>query len=128
MRQTVSAAAVSFAMFLQPAMSLAQQRAPDAQAQPIPTQPGHARVGEDEHSKLSDVAVIAMIVAASIAIYKSTGKPCACPSDVARNGSSCGGRSAWSKPGGAKPMCFPTDITADMIKAYRATIAIPAVW
>jgi hypothetical protein len=87
MRQTVSAAAVSFAMFFQPAISLAQQRAPDAQAQPIPTQPGHARVSEDEHSKFTDVAVTAMIVAASIAIYKSTGKPRACPSDVARNGS-----------------------------------------
>lgn len=34
---------------------------------------------------------------------------CDCPYDRARNGSSCGGRSAWSRPGGRSPVCYTTD-------------------
>lgn len=74
---------------------------------------------------LTDAAIIALIIAASVAAYKAMGKPCACPHDTARNGSSCGGRSAWSRAGGFKPLCFATDITPAMIAAYRATKTIP---
>jgi hypothetical protein len=77
---------------------------------------------------LTDAAIAALIIAGSIALYKATGHPCACPSDTMRNGRACGRRSAWSKPGGARPLCFPTDITPDMISAYRASEAIPPVW
>jgi hypothetical protein len=122
MRKTAMAAVVSVAMIFQPAISFAQQRAPDA----FPQQ--GLKGGEADRAKPTDIAIAALIIAGSVAIYKSTGAPCACPDDVARNGSSCGGHSAWSSPGGAKPICFPKDITADMIKAYRATKAIPAVW
>lgn len=31
---------------------------------------------------------------------------CDCPYDYARNGSRCGGRSAYSRPGGREPICF----------------------
>lgn len=31
---------------------------------------------------------------------------CDCPYDQMRNGRACGGRSAWSKPGGRNPVCF----------------------
>jgi uncharacterized protein YraI len=31
---------------------------------------------------------------------------CDCPYDVKRNGASCGGTSAWSRPGGREPVCF----------------------
>ncbi len=47
-----------------------------------------------------------MIIAASIAIYKATGAPCARLSAPARKGSSCGGRNAWAKSKRANPMCF----------------------
>jgi hypothetical protein len=46
--------------------------------------------------------------------------PCACPYDVARNGSSCGKRSAYNRPGGYAPLCFATDVTAGMIADFRA--------
>ena len=82
----------------------------------------------DKGEALTDAAIIALLIAGSVAIYKATGRPCACPTDTTSNGQACGGRSAWSKPGGAKPLCIPTDITPDMIKAYRLTKAIPAVW
>jgi hypothetical protein len=32
-------------------------------------------------------------------------KPCACPEDRDSAGRRCGKRSAWSKEGGASPMC-----------------------
>jgi hypothetical protein len=122
MRKTAMAAVVSVAMIFQPAISFAQQRAPDAFLQQDLSD------GEANRSKPTDFAIATLFIAGSVAICKSTGAPCACPGDVARNGSSCGGRSAWSKPGGAKPMCFEIDITADIIKAYRATKAIPVIW
>lgn len=34
---------------------------------------------------------------------------CDCPYDEMRNGRSCGGRSAWSKPGGRQPVCYVGD-------------------
>jgi hypothetical protein len=33
------------------------------------------------------------------------------PVGMMRNGKSCGGFGAWSKHGGAAPLCFPEDIT-----------------
>lgn len=34
---------------------------------------------------------------------------CDCPYDITSNGSACGGRSAYSQPGGAEPICYTTD-------------------
>lgn len=83
---------------------------------------------EQGHNQaLTDAAIVALIIAGSIAAYKAMGRPCACPSDTMNNGRSCGGNSAWSRAGGAKPLCFPTDITTGMIAAYRATKAIPTL-
>jgi hypothetical protein len=31
---------------------------------------------------------------------------CPCPYDIASDGSSCGARSAWSRSGGASPICY----------------------
>lgn len=44
----------------------------------------------------------------SIASYSGS---CPCPYNTARNGSNCGRRSAYSKPGGASPLCYPQDIS-----------------
>jgi hypothetical protein len=43
----------------------------------------------------------------SIAAYPGS---CACPYSRASNGSKCGKRSAWSKPGGYEPLCYESDI------------------
>jgi hypothetical protein len=40
-----------------------------------------------------------------------------------RNGRACGGRSAYSRPGGASPLCYPGDVTTAMIESYRQRIA-----
>jgi hypothetical protein len=72
---------------------------------------------------LTAAAIAAIIVQASRDQYHATGRPCACPDDSARNGSACGGRSAYSRPGGAEPLCYPSDVSAAMIESYRRKLA-----
>ncbi|WP_455923992.1 hypothetical protein [Pseudomonas putida] len=56
------------------------------------------------------------IIADSIARYPSV---CACPYSKARNGSNCGRRSAYSKPGGYAPICYREDVSDEDIARYR---------
>jgi hypothetical protein len=67
----------------------------------------------------ADQDVAQAIVRECLAIYHE-GRPCACPSDLARNGSRCGKRSAYDRPGGAKPRCYVSDVSPAEIAAYRA--------
>lgn len=69
---------------------------------------------------LTDPEITNRIIQESRQRYYATGHPCACPDDLARNGSHCGGRSAYSRPGGAEPKCFPQDVSKAEIDAYRA--------
>jgi hypothetical protein len=66
-----------------------------------------------------DSEVRQQIIQESIANYRATGHPCACPYDTARNGSSCGRRSAYSRPGGAEPLCYPSDVTDGMVADWK---------
>lgn len=56
------------------------------------------------------------IIARSIAAYPGS---CPCPYNVDRAGRRCGGRSAYSRPGGRAPLCFPGDVSAAMVAARR---------
>jgi hypothetical protein len=47
----------------------------------------------------SDAEIVQAIIRECRAIYHQGGRPCACPDDHARNGSLCGKRSAYSRPG-----------------------------
>jgi len=67
---------------------------------------------------LSDSEVRQRVIAESIASYPGN---CPCPYNSARNGSSCGGRSAWSRAGGYAPLCYPKDVTKADIAQYRAS-------
>jgi hypothetical protein len=71
-------------------------------------------------SALTDQQIATTIVTASRDAYYRTGHPCACPEDSARNGSRCGKRSAYSRPGGAEPYCYVADVPKEKIEAYRA--------
>ncbi|MFM2044395.1 MAG: hypothetical protein RLY86_2971 [Pseudomonadota bacterium] len=64
----------------------------------------------------SDDDIKRQIIQESIANYPG---PCACPYSSARNGSRCGQRSAYSKPGGASPLCYPDDVTPAMMDRWR---------
>jgi hypothetical protein len=68
---------------------------------------------------MTDVQVRDAIVKESVAAYLATSHPCACPYNIARNGSSCGGRSAYSRPGGAAPLCYPRDVGDAMVAHWR---------
>lgn len=65
---------------------------------------------------ISDAQIKENIIKESIAEYPGI---CACPFNRARNGSSCGKRSAWSKAGGYSPICYKDEVTKEMIKAWR---------
>ncbi|CCD89998.1 protein of unknown function [Bradyrhizobium sp. ORS 285] len=68
---------------------------------------------------LTAAAIVAILIKTSRDQYYATGHPCACPDDLMRNGRTCGARSAHSRPRGASPLCYPSDVTAEMIEAYR---------
>lgn len=72
---------------------------------------------------LTAATIAAILIQASRNQYHATGHPCACPDDLMRNGRRCGGNSAHSRAGGAAPLCYPRDVSADMIEAYRKRIA-----
>ncbi len=47
---------------------------------------------------------------------------CPCPYDRDRGGRRCGGRSAWSRPGGASPICYDSDISKARLDTYLARL------
>lgn len=51
----------------------------------------------------------------SIARYPGS---CPCPYNIDRGGRRCGGRSAWSRPGGYSPLCYPSDVSPDMVREF----------
>ena len=64
----------------------------------------------------SDAQAKQQIIRQSIAAYPG---PCPCPYSVMRNGRLCGGRSAYSRPGGYAPICYPADISQAEVRAWR---------
>lgn len=119
--QRVAAAALTLLVTFQ---SVEAQRLSAPSPQPVESE---VRKGPSTKEILTDAAIIALIIAASIAAYKAMGKPCACPEDTMSNGRRCGNNSAWARPGGYRPLCRPTDITPEMILAYRAKNAVPGL-
>ncbi len=96
-----------------------------AEPEPAPTdarQPETKQEPKREtRSTFDDAKIIALILMASRAGYHRTGRPCACPDDTMRNGRNCGATSAPHRPGGARPLCYPRDVTPDMIAAFKRT-------
>lgn len=63
--------------------------------------------------------IVNQLIERSINNYRGN---CPCPYNRDSAGRKCGKRSAWSKPGGASPICFASDVTKDMIERYKANI------
>src|SRR6266852_5553964 len=89
---------------------------PSAKASLLEEKPAASDAKREVEAALTAAAVAAIIVQASRAQYHAGGRPCACPDDTMRNGRACGGRSAYSRPGGASPLCYPGDVTTAMIE------------
>jgi hypothetical protein len=71
---------------------------------------------KEKPKKLSDAQIKQILIEESIAAYSGN---CPCPYNAARNGSRCGRRSAYSRAGGAEPLCYPKDVSTEMVEAYR---------
>ncbi|MDD3012897.1 MAG: hypothetical protein PHC34_04270 [Candidatus Gastranaerophilales bacterium] len=67
---------------------------------------------------LTDNEIKERIIQESILNYPGN---CPCPYNIARNGSRCGKRSAYSKHGGYSPICYPDQINQKMIDEYKKT-------
>ena len=61
----------------------------------------------------------AEIIRQSIASYAGS---CPCPYNSDRAGRRCGGRSAWSRPGGYSPICYESDISEERLQTYFARV------
>ena len=66
--------------------------------------------------KPTDTQIKKAIIKESIEQYPGN---CPCPYNTARNGSSCGRRSAYSRAGGYAPICYESDVTKEMVKEWR---------
>jgi hypothetical protein len=96
--------ALGFVAALSPAVTLAAPRNDKA-----PT-------AAKDSKRLTDLQIKRILIKESIANYSGN---CPCPYNTASNGSQCGGRSAWSRAGGEEPLCYPKDVTAEMVQVYR---------
>jgi len=70
--------------------------------------------------EITEAECASIIVQASRDAYYRTGRRCACPEDMTVNSGRCGGRSAYSKPGGASPYCYPSDVPKAEIDRCKA--------
>jgi hypothetical protein len=66
--------------------------------------------------------VRAYLIQESITAYSGS---CPCPYNTDRAGRRCGGRSAYSRPGGRSPLCFPGDISDELVGRTRAQYPPP---
>ncbi|HYJ29379.1 MAG TPA: hypothetical protein VEW25_03460 [Allosphingosinicella sp.] len=64
----------------------------------------------------TDAQLRQRIIRESIASYPGS---CPCPYNTDRAGRRCGARSAYSRPGGYAPICYPADVTPAMVRAAR---------
>jgi hypothetical protein len=68
---------------------------------------------------LNDTQIRQRIIQQSVRAYLAIGHPCACTCGLTRQGSPCGVRSAYTRPGGARPICYPSDVNDQMISDWR---------
>ena len=75
--------------------------------------------GQQSKSGKTDAEIRQEIIKESIASYRGN---CPCPYNVDRAGRRCGARSAYSRPGGASPICYEKDVTQKMVDEYRKNV------
>ena len=95
------------ALCLSLALAVSGAAAP-AEAAPVSAAAAQARLSDDQ--------IRDRIIASSIAAYSGS---CPCPYSTDRAGRRCGGRSAYSRPGGASPKCYRSDISDAQVARWR---------
>ncbi|MCC6737355.1 MAG: hypothetical protein IT534_14680 [Bauldia sp.] len=71
---------------------------------------------------LTDAQIRQMMIDRSIADYLRNHGNCPCPYNIRRDGKRRDDWSAWSRPGGESPLCYPDDIPAAAVITFRATL------
>jgi hypothetical protein len=94
-------------------------RSPPASTGSIPVQPAAQTPPQGAPSQMApsaaDQAMIRQLIATSRMSYAGT---CACPYDTDKAGT-CGDRSAYARGKRNRPLCYPADVTAEMIDRQR---------
>jgi hypothetical protein len=85
---------------------------PEPPPAPAPS-PGPPRLTPAEIANIK-----ALLIQASVDAYDGS---CPCPYYEARDGRSCGRRSAYSRAGGEEPLCYPEDVSDEMVYEYWAS-------
>ena len=82
-----------------------------------------AQAPKPQAAKLTDAQIRKILIAESVAAYLGN-----CPwlYNTARNGSACDERSAYSRSGGAAPLCYPKDVTDQMVQEYARAAPMTA--
>jgi hypothetical protein len=82
----------------------------------------YAQPVENEAKGPSDDEIRRLLVQASIAAHRGA---CPCPETRNAQGERCGRTSAYSRGGGDRPLCYPSDVTEAMIQRFRGNTAAP---
>jgi SH3-like domain-containing protein len=82
---------------------------------PLVAKPKPAPIVKLAPPRVARNVVVSQIIASSIQNYVGN---CPCPYNTDRAGRSCGRRSAYSRPGGRSPICYPDDVTEEMIRQW----------
>ena len=80
----------------------------------VPAQ--EADKAKDTETAKTDEEIKRILIQSSIRSYSGS---CPCPYNTDRAGRRCGGRSAYSRPGGADPLCYPGDVSQGMVDRFR---------
>lgn len=94
---------------------ISEQYTAAAPEPPSASQPAQALLAAPAPVIDRDV-IIQQIIERSIRNYSGN---CPCPYNTMRSGRRCGGNSAYSKPGGRSPVCYPGDVSDAMIASFR---------
>lgn len=104
-------------LLIQPASGtegwISEQYTSSTREEPTASQPAQALLSAPAPDRDT---IVQKVIERSIRNYSGS---CPCPYNTMRNGRRCGGNSAYSKPGGRSPTCFPSDVTEAMIAAFR---------
>jgi uncharacterized protein YgiM (DUF1202 family) len=84
---------------------------------PAPKQVNIPKKNRKKPAGLSTAKIKQLLIRRSHAYYRGN---CPCPYNITAAGRKCGGRSAWSRPGGQSPLCYPSDVSQSMVAQYKA--------
>lgn len=84
---------------------------------PTPKQASVPKKTQKKSTGISTARIKKILIKRSHAYYSGN---CPCPYNRTSRGHKCGKRSAYSRPGGASPLCYNSDVTARMVADYRA--------